>query len=59
MDEVMTFGDGDNDAEMLEGAGLGVSFDNGSDLAKASANLIIASSDELGLANFLDKLLDD
>ena len=59
MEEVMTFGDGDNDAEMLVGAGLGVSLENGSDLAKASANLTIASSDENGPAKFLDELLDD
>ena len=55
----MTFGDGDNDAEMLVGAGLGVSLENGSDLAKASANLTIASSDDNGPAKFLDELLDD
>ena len=59
MEEVMTFGDGNNDAEMLEGAGLGVSLQNGSDLAKASANLTIASSDENGPAKFLDELLND
>ena len=59
MEEVITFGDGDNDAEMLVGAGLGVSLENGSDLAKASANLTIASSDENGPAKFLDELLDD
>jgi len=59
MEEVMTFGDGDNDAEMLEGAGLGVSLENGSKLAKASANLTIASCDENGPAKFLDELLDD
>ena len=59
MEEVMTFGDGNNDAEMLKGAGLGVSLENGSDLAKASANLTIASSDENGPAIFLDGLLDE
>ena len=58
MEEVMTFGDGNNDVEMLEGAGLGITMENGSDLAKASANLTIASSDENGPAKFLDKLLE-
>lgn len=58
LEEVMTFGDGNNDAEMLEGAGLGITMENGSDLAKSSANLIIASSDENGPAKFLDQLLD-
>ncbi len=59
MEEVMTFGDGDNDAEMLKGAGMGISLENGSKLAKASANLTIASSDENGPAIFIDKLLND
>lgn len=58
MEEVMTFGDGNNDTQMLEGAGLGITMENGSDLAKASANLTIASSDENGPAKFLDRLLD-
>jgi len=58
MEEVMTFGDGNNDAQMLEGAGLGITMENGSDLAKASANLTIASCDENGPAKFLDRLLD-
>ncbi|MDP2965102.1 MAG: Cof-type HAD-IIB family hydrolase [Pelolinea sp.] len=58
MEEVMTFGDGNNDVEMLEGAGLGITMENGSDLAKASANLTIASSDENGPAKFLDELLE-
>jgi len=57
MEEVMTFGDGNNDTQMLEGAGLGITMENGSDLAKASANLTIASSDENGPAKFLDLLL--
>jgi hydroxymethylpyrimidine pyrophosphatase-like HAD family hydrolase len=55
----MTFGDGDNDAEMLLGAGLGVSLENGSTFAKASANLTIASNDENGPAKFLDEMLND
>ncbi len=58
MNEVITFGDGNNDAEMLEGAGLGISLENGSDLAKASANLTVASCDENGPAKFLDELLN-
>jgi Cof subfamily protein (haloacid dehalogenase superfamily) len=58
LSEVMTFGDGNNDVEMLEGAGLGVTMENGSDLAKASANLTIASCDENGPARFLDALMN-
>lgn len=58
MDEVMSFGDGNNDIEMLAGAGLGIATQNGSDLAKANANLTVASSDENGPAIFLDRLLE-
>jgi len=59
MDEIMTFGDGNNDIEMLAGAGLGITPENGSELAKANANLTVASSDENGPAVFLDRLLNE
>jgi Cof subfamily protein (haloacid dehalogenase superfamily) len=57
IETVMTFGDGNNDVEMLEGAGLGIAMENGSAKAKASANMTVASSDENGPAKFLDSLL--
>jgi len=56
-DAVMAFGDGNNDATMLQKAGLGVSMENGSALAKDSANLIVPSDTDLGPALFLDHLL--
>ena len=54
----MTFGDGNNDVEMLAGTGLGITVENGSNLAKSSADLTVASSDENGPAKFLSGLLD-
>ncbi|KAK1370146.1 putative rRNA maturation factor [Heracleum sosnowskyi] len=49
--EVMAIGDGENDVEMLELASLGVALSNGSDKAKAVANIIGASNDEDGVAD--------
>jgi HAD superfamily hydrolase (TIGR01484 family) len=58
MDEVMAFGDYDNDIEMLSAAGLGVAVENGSAAAKASADLVIDPCDQNGPAKFLEKLME-
>jgi hydroxymethylpyrimidine pyrophosphatase-like HAD family hydrolase len=55
---VMSFGDGDNDAEMLAACGLGVAVANASPLAKSSADLTVASCDHNGPAAFLHALMD-
>jgi hypothetical protein len=57
MDEVMAFGDYDNDIEMLDAAGLGVVVENGSMAAKSNADLIIESCDQSGPAKFLESLM--
>jgi len=57
MSEVMAFGDYDNDIEMLNAAGLGVVVENGSEAAKASADVIIGSCDQNGPAKFLENLM--
>ncbi|KAL9675161.1 hypothetical protein QQ045_003362 [Rhodiola kirilowii] len=49
--EVMAIGDGENDVEMLQLASLGVALSNGSDKAKAVANVIGISNDEDGVAD--------
>ncbi|KAM7513121.1 hypothetical protein LguiB_011996 [Lonicera macranthoides] len=49
--EVMAIGDGENDVEMLELASLGIALSNGSDKAKAVANVIGLSNDEDGVAD--------
>jgi Cof subfamily protein (haloacid dehalogenase superfamily) len=49
--EVMAIGDGENDVEMLELASLGVALSNGSDKAKAVADVIGVSNDEDGVAD--------
>lgn len=47
----MAIGDGENDVEMLELASLGIALSNGSDKAKAVANVIGVSNDEDGVAD--------
>ncbi|XP_057479973.1 endoribonuclease YBEY, chloroplastic isoform X1 [Actinidia eriantha] len=49
--EVMAIGDGENDVEMLELASFGIALSNGSDKAKAVADVIGASNDEDGVAD--------
>ncbi|GMH12411.1 hypothetical protein Nepgr_014252 [Nepenthes gracilis] len=49
--EVMAIGDGENDVEMLQLASLGIALSNGSEKAKAVADVIGASNDEDGVAD--------
>ncbi|CAK9180921.1 unnamed protein product [Ilex paraguariensis] len=49
--EIMAIGDGENDVEMLELASLGIALNNGSEKAKAVADVIGASNDEDGVAD--------
>ncbi|XP_057477400.1 endoribonuclease YBEY, chloroplastic-like isoform X2 [Actinidia eriantha] len=50
-EEIMAIGDGENDIEMLELASLGIALSNGSDKAKAVADVIGASNNEDGVAD--------
>jgi len=54
--QIMAFGDGDNDASMLDYAGSSIAVSNATDLCKASADLIVGSNDENSPARFLDGL---
>ena len=51
----VAFGDGDNDAEMLEFAGLGVAMENATDSCKSSADIICGRCENDGVARFLSK----
>lgn len=53
LEETMAFGDGGNDINMLEHAGIGVAMDNASDKVKASADYITSSVDDNGIINAL------
>jgi Cof subfamily protein (haloacid dehalogenase superfamily) len=55
MENVMTLGDGDNDVEMLEMAGVGIAMSNARDDAKAAARDVAPSNDDCGVAWAIEK----
>lgn len=55
--DVIAIGDGINDVEMLEYAGLGVAMGNACPEAKQVANRVTARQEEDGVALFLEELL--
>lgn len=56
IDETMAFGDGGNDIQMLEFAGVGVAMGNASDAVKAVADIVTSSVDDNGIANILSRI---
>lgn len=50
-ENVMTFGDYDNDISMIQYAGFGVAMDNAAESVKAAADYITLSNDEHGVAD--------
>ena len=55
--EVAGIGDSDSDADMISSVGLGGAVANGSQRAKASAKVIVASNDENGFVEFVREIL--
>ncbi|MCR4811901.1 MAG: Cof-type HAD-IIB family hydrolase [Bacteroidales bacterium] len=55
-DECIAFGDGANDIEMLEYAGIGVAMGNASDIVKQHANHITSDVDHEGILNALQTM---
>ncbi len=55
--QVAAFGDGANDAEMLEWAGYGVVMENGGEKARRAAGYTTGTNRESGVACFLEELL--
>ena len=55
MDNVMVFGDEDNDIDMLTNAAIGIVMANGSTNAKNAADEITDSNDDNGIGNALDR----
>ncbi|MDR1508732.1 MAG: Cof-type HAD-IIB family hydrolase [Synergistaceae bacterium] len=55
MENVMALGDGDNDAEMIKMAGIGVAMANARNSAKLAADVIAPSNDECGVAWAIEK----
>ena len=57
-EEIMAFGDQENDIEMLEFAGIGVAMENAGEHIKAHADRIAPLHDEDGLAQFLEAFFE-
>jgi len=58
VDDVLAFGDGGNDLDMLSWAGVGVAMGNASNEVQAAADVVTSTNDEDGVAEFLDPILD-
>jgi Cof subfamily protein (haloacid dehalogenase superfamily) len=57
-ENIIAFGDEDNDLEMLEYAGRGVAMGNAIDKVKAIANEVTLSNEEDGIGLYLEELLN-
>ena len=57
MNEVLAIGDGENDAEMIEEAGIGIAVGNASQKAKDAAGWIAPSNNENGVAWAVEKFV--
>lgn len=56
-EEVVAFGDAENDIPMLRAAGVGVAMGNADPAVKAAADMVTLSNNEDGIAHALEKLL--
>ena len=56
-EEIMTIGDGNNDVEMLEFAGIGVAMGNGTESAKKAANYLTDTNENHGVAKAIEKYI--
>ena len=55
MDNLLTFGDANNDYDMIRDSGLGVAMANGSEKTKSVADVIVDDNDHDGIGNFLER----
>jgi len=55
--EVMAFGDGENDMEMIKYAGKGIAMGNAKDHVKAVADYVTDANTENGIANAINKFI--
>jgi Cof subfamily protein (haloacid dehalogenase superfamily) len=54
-EEVMAIGDAENDLEMIQLVGIGVAVDNAVDKLKEAADYVVASNDEDGVAEAIER----
>lgn len=57
-EEVIAFGDAENDIPMLRSAGMGIAMSNAADAVKAAADYVTLTNNEDGIAVALVRLLD-
>lgn len=55
LENLLAFGDADNDADMIENAGIGVVMANGSEKSKSVSDFVTADNDSDGIAVFLEE----
>ncbi len=58
LDEVVAFGDNDNDADMIEAVGIGIAMGNATQKVKEVANFVAPSNNESGVAKIVNLILD-
>lgn len=58
IDEVVFFGDGENDLVLIENVGIGVAMDNAIKVVKDKASYVTLSNDLDGIAEYLEKHLN-
>ena len=56
-EECVAFGDGDNDADMLSYAGIGIAVENATQLAKNAANFVTKEHFQDGVAIIMEEIL--
>ena len=56
-EQIMAFGDGENDLEMLQFAGIGVAMGNACGLLKEAADFVTGTNDEDGVVFAIEKLV--
>ena len=55
-DEVVSFGDAENDIPMLRAAGMGIAMGNADEQVKAAADMVTLGNNDDGIAHALEKL---
>ena len=55
IEEVIFFGDGENDLVLIENAGIGVAMENAIDIVKEKADFVTLSNDNDGIVEYLEK----
>lgn len=56
VDNIIAFGDGSNDVDMLKMAGMGIAMGNANEDVKLAADYVTTSNDEDGIVNAIKKL---